>query len=253
MIVDGRQTHDRASPGREPDPRARPETPDAEGYLRLTPRGPASTRPVYGCIGMGQAPRPVDQPAHRPAQFPAARNPRDKVPPCSPETAAASAHRSDHRSWGPRDGLPATSRRAQVRGTPPCPRSHRGWAPHDAGEGSEHRAAARPERLPETIMGPVLLKMGTTSQPTRPSRPAPRCCRCAATSRRSAGPPGSTSVPHRGALREAAPAGVGGENYGQGSAASTRRSLLPRVARGHRKGFAAPRRTRQLGVLPIAP
>ena len=166
LIVDGSQTHDRVSFDVNPTSRQTLETLDAEGYLGklITAGARIHQAGCMGCIGMGQAPA-TDQISLRtvPRNFPGRSGTKeDRVYLCSPETAAASALTgviTDPRTLGipyPRYQPPARQHVNTAMLVPPL------------ADGSDVALVKGPniaslpdfEPLPETIAGPVLLKVG---------------------------------------------------------------------------------------------
>jgi aconitate hydratase len=166
LIVDGKQTHDRVSFDVNPTSRQTLETLDTEGYLGklITAGARIHQAGCMGCIGMGQAPA-TGQISLRtvPRNFPGRSGTKeDQVYLCSPETAAASALTgviTDPRSLG----IPYPRYRA-----PAHPNVNTAMLVAPLADGSDVALVKGPniaslpdfEALPETIAGPVLLKVG---------------------------------------------------------------------------------------------
>jgi aconitate hydratase len=266
MIVDGRQTHDRVSFDVNPTSRQTLETLDAEGYmLKLITAGARIHQAgCMGCIGMGQAPA-TDRISLRtmPRNFPGrSGTPEDKVYLCSPETAAASALTGV--ITDPRDlDMP------YPRYEPPT-NVHVNTAmlvepPADGRltllvKGPNIASLPDFEELPETIDGPVLLKMGDNVS-TDEILPAgasvlPLRSNIPAISRFAFSRIDDTYHDRALVIREAGGhVVVGGSNYGQGSSRE-HAAIAPRYLGLHAviaKGFARihAQNLVNFGVLPI--
>lgn len=166
LIVDGKQTHDRVSFDVNPTSRQTLETLDAEGYLLklITAGARIHQAGCMGCIGMGQAPA-TNQISLRtfPRNFPGRSGTKeDQVYLCSPETAAASALTGV--ITDPRDlGMPYPRYRGPTKNyvnpamlvAPP---------PDGSGvalvKGPNIASLPDFDPLPDTLAGPVLLKVG---------------------------------------------------------------------------------------------
>ncbi len=166
VIVDGKQTHDRVSFDVNPTSRQTLETLDAEGYLLklITAGARIHQAGCMGCIGMGQAPA-TNQISLRtfPRNFPGRSGTKeDQVYLCSPETAAASALTgviTDPRELDmpyPRYSPPATNHvNTEMLVAPTA----------DGGDvelvkGPNIASLPDLDQFPETLTGPVLLKVG---------------------------------------------------------------------------------------------
>ncbi len=266
LIVDGRQTHDRVSFDVNPTSRQTLETLDAEGYLLQLIAAGARIHQAgcMGCIGMGQAPA-TDQISLRtvPRNFPGRSGTReDKVYLCSPETAAASALTgviTDPRDLGmpyPRYEPPAHVRVNTAMLLAP-PRDGRLTM---LVKGPNIASLPDFERLPETIVGPVLLKMGDNVS-TDEILPAgaevlPLRSNIPAISRFAFSRIDTTYHDRALVVREeGGHVVVGGENYGQGSSRE-HAAIAPRYLGLHAviaKGFARihAQNLVNFGVLPI--
>ncbi len=266
MIVDGRQTHDRVSFDVNPTSRQTLETLDAEGYmLKLITAGARIHQAgCMGCIGMGQAPA-TDRISLRtmPRNFPGrSGTPEDQVYLCSPETAAASALTGV--ITDPRDlDMP------YPRYEPPT-NVHVNTAmlvepPADGRltllvKGPNIASLPDFEELPETIRGPVLLKMGDNVS-TDEILPAgaevlPFRSNIPAISRFAFSRIDETYHDRALVIREdGGHVVVGGNNYGQGSSRE-HAAIAPRYLGLHAviaKGFARihAQNLVNFGVLPI--
>ncbi len=267
MIVDGRQTHDRVSFDVNPTSRQTLETLDAEGYLLQLIAAGARIHQAgcMGCIGMGQAPA-TGQISLRtvPRNFPGRSGTReDKVYLCSPETAAASALTGV--ITDPRDlemAYPRYVPPAQVRvNTAMLLAPPRDGRLTMLVKGPNIASLPDFERLPETIVGPVLLKMGDNVS-TDEILPAgaevlPLRSNIPAISRFAFSRIDETYHDRALLVREAGGhVVVGGENYGQGSSRE-HAAIAPRYLGLHAviaKGFARihAQNLVNFGVLPIA-
>jgi aconitate hydratase len=266
MIVDGRQTHDRVSFDVNPTSRQTLETLDAEGYLLelITAGARIHQAGCMGCIGMGQAPA-TDRISLRtvPRNFPGRSGTReDKVYLCSPETAAASALTgviTDPRDLDmpyPRYTPPARQRVNTAMLVPP-PRDDRLTV---LVKGPNIASLPDFERLPDTILGPVLLKMGDNVS-TDEILPAgaevlPLRSNIPAISHFAFARIDDSYHDRAMSVREAGGhVVVGGENYGQGSSRE-HAAIAPRYLGLHAvvaKGFARihAQNLVNFGVLPI--
>jgi aconitate hydratase len=166
LIVEGKQTHDRVSFDVNPTSRQTLETLDAEGYLLALIAAGARIHQAgcMGCIGMGQAPA-TDHISLRtvPRNFPGRSGTReDRVYLCSPETAAASALTgviTDPRDLGipyPRYHPPRQDR-VNIAMLVAPPADGRSVA---IVKGPNIASLPDFEPLPDTLAGPVLLKVG---------------------------------------------------------------------------------------------
>ncbi len=243
------------------------ETLDAEGYLLQLIAAGARIHQAgcMGCIGMGQAPA-TDQISLRtvPRNFPGRSGTReDKVYLCSPETAAASALTGRHHGSAdldmpyPQYEPPAAVRVNTAMLLPP-PRDGRLTM---LVKGPNIASLPDFERLPETIVGPVLLKMGDNVS-TDEILPAgaevlPLRSNIPAISRFAFSRIDETYHDRALLVREAGGhVVVGGENYGQGSSRE-HAAIAPRylglhavIAKGSR---GSTRRTSSTsGCSPIA-
>ncbi|MFA5925109.1 MAG: aconitate hydratase [Methylococcaceae bacterium] len=166
MIVDGKQVHDRVSLDINPTSRQILENMMAMGVLEKLVHAGARLHQAGcgGCIGMGQAPatgrislRTV------PRNFPGRSGTKeDQVYLCSPETAAASALTgtiTDPRTLGieyPRFMTPETIHLNTDMLVPPAPEGEQ----FNLEKGPNIKPLPEFEPLPETLQGPVLLKVG---------------------------------------------------------------------------------------------
>lgn len=266
LIVAGKQTHERVSFDVNPTSRQTLETLDAEGYLlKLISAGARIHQAgCMGCIGMGQAPA-TDRISLRtmPRNFPGrSGTPEDQVYLCSPETAAASAL----------TGVITDPRDLEMpypRYVPPA-RVYVNTAmllepPRDGRltllvKGPNIASLPDFEELPETIDGPVLLKMGDNVS-TDEILPAgasvlPLRSNIPAISRFAFSRIDDTYHDRALVIREAGGhVVVGGENYGQGSSRE-HAAIAPRYLGLHAviaKGFARihAQNLVNFGVLPI--
>ena len=267
MIVDGRQTHDRVSFDVNPTSRQTLETLDAEGYLLQLIAAGARIHQAgcMGCIGMGQAPA-TDQISLRtvPRNFPGRSGTReDKVYLCSPETVAASALTgviTDPRDLDmpyPRYVAPAQVRVNTAMLLVPPTDGRRTMLV----KGPNIASLPDFEALPETILGPVLLKMGDNVS-TDEILPAgaevlPLRSNIPAISRFAFSRIDATYHDRAVVVREAGGhVVIGGENYGQGSSRE-HAAIAPRYLGLHAviaKGFARihAQNLVNFGVLPIS-
>ncbi len=266
LIVDGRQTHDLVSFDVNPTSRQTLEALDGEGYLlKLIAAGARIHQAgCMGCIGMGQAPA-TDRISLRtmPRNFPGrSGTPEDKVYLCSPETAAASALTgviTDPRDLGtpyPHYEAPSQMYVNTAMLVPP-PRDGRLTA---LVKGPNIASLPDFERMPETITGPVLLKMGDNIS-TDEILPAgasvlPLRSNIPAISRFAFSRIDETYHDRALAVRElGGHVVVGGENYGQGSSRE-HAAIAPRYLGLHAviaKGFARihAQNLVNFGVLPV--
>jgi aconitate hydratase len=266
MIVDGRQTHDRVSFDVNPTSRQTLETLDAEGYLLQLIAAGARIHQAgcMGCIGMGQAPA-TDRISLRtvPRNFPGRSGTReDLVYLCSPETAAASALTGE--ITDPRDlGIPYPRYRP-----PAQPRVNTAMLEPPPRDGrltilvKGPNIASLPEfaPLPQTITGPVLLKMGDniSTDEILPAGAAvlPLRSNIPAISRFAFARIDETYHDRALAVRETGGhVVVGGDNYGQGSSRE-HAAIAPRflglqavVAKGFARIHA--QNLVNFGVLPL--
>ncbi|MGQ0805305.1 MAG: aconitate hydratase [Actinomycetota bacterium] len=266
LIVDGRQTHDQVSFDVNPTSRQTLETLDTEGYLfKLIAAGARIHQAgCMGCIGMGQAPA-TDRISLRtvPRNFPGRSGTKeDQVYLCSPETAAASALTgviTDPRTLGvpyPRYQPPARQHVNTAMLVPP-PADGSGVA---LVKGPNIASLPDFDPLPDTIAGPVLLKVGDNVS-TDEILPAgaqvlPLRSNIPAISRFAFSPIDDTY--HDRALERRdhrMHLVVGGDNYGQGSSREhaaiaprylgLRAVIAKRFARIHAQNLA------NFGVLPL--
>jgi aconitate hydratase len=266
MIVEGRQTHDRVSFDVNPTSRQTLETLDAEGYmLKLITAGARIHQAgCMGCIGMGQAPATGRISLRTmPRNFPGrSGTPEDQVYLCSPETAAASALTgviTDPRDLDmeyPRYEPPANVHVNTAMLVEP---------PADGRltllvKGPNIASLPDFEELPETIAGPVLLKMGDNVS-TDEILPAgasvlPLRSNIPAISRFAFSRIDETYHDRALVIREAGGhVVVGGANYGQGSSRE-HAAIAPRYLGLHAviaKSFARihAQNLVNFGVLPI--
>jgi aconitate hydratase len=266
MMVDGQQTHERVSFDVNPTSRQTLETLDAEGYLLklITAGARIHQAGCMGCIGMGQAPA-TNRISLRtmPRNFPGrSGTPEDEVYLCSPETAAASALTGV--ITDPRDlDMP------YPRYEPPT-RVHVNTAmllapPADGRltllvKGPNIASLPDFEELPETIAGPVLLKMGdnVSTDEILPAGAAvlPLRSNIPAISRFAFSRIDPTYHDRALVIRESGGhVVVGGANYGQGSSRE-HAAIAPRYLGLHAviaKGFARihAQNLVNFGVLPI--
>ncbi len=251
LIVDGKQTDDRVSFDVNPTSRQTLETLDSEGYLLklITAGARIHQAGCMGCIGMGQAPA-TDRISLRtmPRNFPGrSGTPEDRVYLCSPETAAASALTgviTDPRDLEmpyPRYVPPAQAAVNTAMLVPP-PRDGRLTM---LVKGPNIASLPDFEELPDTIVGPVLLKMGDNVS-TDEILPAgasvlPLRSNIPAISRFAFSRIDDTYHDRAVVIREAGGhVVVGGENYGQGSSRE-HAAIAPRYLGLHAviaKGFA---------------
>lgn len=227
MIVDGKQAHDRVSFDVNPTSRQILENMTATGILGKLIHAGARLHQAGcgGCIGMGQAPatgrislRTV------PRNFPGRSGTKeDLVYLCSPETAAASALTgviTDPRTLGmayPRFTEPETALLNTEMLIAPAPEDEQ----YDLEKGPNIKPLPQLEPLPDTLEGPVLLKVrddistdeilpaGAKVLPFRSNIPA--------ISRFVFSPIDETYYERAMGYQKQGSFVVGGSNYGQGS------------------------------------
>ena len=267
LMVDGKQTNDKVSFDVNPTSRQTLEALDVEGYLyKLIAAGARIHQAgCMGCIGMGQAPATGRISLRTmPRNFPGrSGTPEDRVYLCSPETAAASALTGV--ITDPRDlGI------AYPHYEPPT-RSFVNTAmlvepPRDGRltmlvKGPNIGSLPDFDELPETIAGPVLLKMGdnVSTDEILPAGAAvlPLRSNIPAISRFAFSRIDDTYHDRALVIREAGGhVVVGGDNYGQGSSRE-HAAIAPRYLGLHAviaKGFARihAQNLVNFGVLPIS-
>jgi aconitate hydratase len=268
-IVEGRQVHDRVSFDVNPTSRQILENLMDRGYLQMLTRAGARIHQAgcNGCIGMGQAPasgrislRTV------PRNFPGRSGTKeDAVYLCSPETAAASAltgEITDPRTLEERFGMtyPRVTEPEEITVNV----EQLVAPPEDAHDGELEKGpniVSLPafEGLPETLEGPVLLKVGddisTDEIMPAGSRVLPYRSNIPEISKFVFGQVDEAFYQRASAQREGGFVIVGGDNYGQGSSRE-HAALAPRhlglravlakgFARIHRQNLA------NFGILPL--
>ncbi|MGZ4756544.1 MAG: aconitate hydratase [Acidimicrobiia bacterium] len=267
LIVDGKQTHERVSFDVNPTSRQTLEALDNEGYLfKLIAAGARIHQAgCMGCIGMGQAPATGRISLRTmPRNFPGrSGTPEDQVYLCSPETAAASALTGV--ITDPRDlEMPYPRYQAPTRSyvnTAMLVAPPRDGRLTQLVKGPNIASLPDFEELPETIAGPVLLKMGDNVS-TDEILPAgaevlPLRSNIPAISRFAFSRIDETYHDRALVIREAGGhVVVGGANYGQGSSRE-HAAIAPRYLGLHAviaKGFARihAQNLVNFGVLPIS-
>ncbi|MGZ6965750.1 MAG: aconitate hydratase [Acidimicrobiia bacterium] len=267
LIVDGKQTHERVSFDVNPTSRQTLEALDNEGYLfKLIAAGARIHQAgCMGCIGMGQAPATGRISLRTmPRNFPGrSGTAEDQVYLCSPETAAASALTGV--ITDPRDlEMPYPRYQAPTRSyvnTAMLVAPPRDGRLTQLVKGPNIASLPDFEELPETIAGPVLLKMGDNVS-TDEILPAgaevlPLRSNIPAISRFAFSRIDETYHDRALVIREAGGhVVVGGANYGQGSSRE-HAAIAPRYLGLHAviaKGFARihAQNLVNFGVLPIS-
>ncbi|MGZ8174861.1 MULTISPECIES: aconitate hydratase [Methylobacter] len=227
MIVDGKQTHDRVSFDVNPTSRQILENMTATGILGKLIHAGARLHQAGcgGCIGMGQAPatgrislRTV------PRNFPGRSGTKeDQVYLCSPETAAASALTgviTDPRTLGmayPRFVEPEMAHLNTEMLVPPAQEGEQ----YDLEKGPNIKPLPVLEPLPDTLEGPVLLKVGddisTDEILPAGAKVLPFRSNIPAISRFVFSPIDETYYERAMGYQKQGSFVVGGSNYGQGS------------------------------------
>ncbi|HUF10605.1 MAG TPA: aconitase family protein, partial [Rhodothermales bacterium] len=230
-IVQGRQVHDRVSFDVNPTSRQILENLAEQGYLQMLIRAGARIHQAgcNGCIGMGQAPA-TNRISLRtvPRNFPGRSGTReDAVYLCSPETAAASAltgQITDPRELGGKFGIkyvqprePETIIINQEQLVPP-PLNGEDF---ELEKGPNIASLPDFEPLPDTLEGPVLLKLGddVSTDEIMPAgaRVLPFRSNIPEISRFVFSQIDSSFYERTQLYRKSGSFVVGGENYGQGS------------------------------------
>jgi len=265
MIVDGKQTHDRVSFDVNPTSRQILENMTATGILGKLIHAGARLHQAGcgGCIGMGQAPatgrislRTV------PRNFPGRSGTKeDLVYLCSPETAAASALTgviTDPRTLGmdyPRFMAPETVLLNTGMLVPPAQDGEH----YDLEKGPNIKPLPQLEPLPDTLDGPVLLKVGddisTDEILPAGAKVLPFRSNIPAISRFVFSPIDETYYERAMGYQKQGSFIVGGSNYGQGSSRE-HAALGPRylgVKAVIAKGFARIhlQNLSNFGILPL--
>jgi aconitate hydratase len=230
-IVQGRQVHDRVSFDVNPTSRQILENLTEEGYLQMLIRAGARIHQAgcNGCIGMGQAPA-TNRISLRtvPRNFPGRSGTReDAVYLCSPETAAASAltgQITDPRELGEKFGIKCV----QPREPETIIINEEQLVPPPL-NGEDFKLEKGPnitslpdfEPLPDTLEGPVLLKLGdgVSTDEIMPAgaRVLPFRSNIPEISRFVFSQIDASYYERTKPYRKSGSFVVGGENYGQGS------------------------------------